>query len=168
MKYLFILFIVALTGCADNKPIFEIVSYIDSKSLKNHKVVLYNGDVIFSRPVPGISPYLYNATEHTPHLIDILKTSNSGLLKLNKVYNYRSIVFVFGEPYRNISISFSKNLSNVYSKNHIRICDFIAGSTRVKGNYIYDLNDKKVTYYPIGGKKTVKEFKFIILQIDKK
>jgi len=166
MKHLFILFVIVLAGCSDSKPVFKIVSYIDSKPLRNRKVVLYNGDVRFKLR-RGTNPYPYNATNKTPHLLDILKTNNSGLLKLNKTYNCRSITFVFGEPYRNIGISFSKNLNNIYSKNHIRICAFIAGSTRVKGNYIYDLKGKKVTYYPIDGKETVKEFKFITLQTDK-
>ena len=82
-------------------------------------------------------------------------------MTLEKTYDCRNIVLVIGEEYRSLHISFSNNLSHTVSKDHIRIVDFINGSTKVQGNYIYDLKNNEVNYISIDGTKTKSKFKYI-------
>ena len=167
MKFLLILFAIMFTGCTQAKPIFKIISYPDLKLFKNHKIVLYNGDVKFKLR-KGTNPYPYKMGNTKSWYLDELKTDDSGLLTFNKTYDCRSIILVIGEQYKNINFSFSNNLSHNYSDDHIRIVDCVPGSTQVQGNYIYNLKNKEVTYFKINGNKTVKKFKYIRIQVIKK
>ena len=172
MKKTILFFLLAITGfCyAQMNPIFKIISYLELKPLKNHKIVLYNGDIIFKLG-NGANPYPYNykTAKTEPWFLDELKTDDKGLLTFNKKYDCHSIILVIGEQYENINFSFSNNLSHNYSGNHIRIVDFVPGDTQVRGNYIYNLKNKEVAYFKINGDKTVKKFRFIkILAIKKK
>jgi len=163
MKFLLILFAIMFTGCVQAEPVFKIISYPDLKPLKNHKVVLYSGDVRFKLR-KGTNPYPYKMANTKSWFLDELKTDDSGLLTFDKTYDCRSIILVIGEQYKNIHFSFSNNLSHNYSTNHIRIVDFVPGFTRVQGNYIYNLKNKEVTYFKIDGNKTVKKFQYIKIQ----
>lgn len=167
MKYLFILFAIMFTGWTQAEPVFKIMSYPDLKPLKNHKVVLYSGDVRFKLR-KGTNPYPYKIANTKSWFLDELKTDDSGLLTLNKTYDCRSIILVIGEQYKNIHFSFSNNLRHNYSTNHIRIVDCVPGSTQVQGNYIYNLKNKEVTYFKINGNKTVKKFQYIKIQVIEK
>lgn len=167
MKFLLILFAIVFTGCVQAEPIFKIISYPDLKPLKNHKVVLYSGDVRL-KMARGTNPYPYKIANKKSWYLDELKTDDSGLLTFNKTYDCRSIILVIGEQYKNIRFSFSNNLSHNYSGYHIRIVDCVPGATQVQGNYIYNLKNKEVTYFKIDGNKTVKKFKYIKIQAIKK
>lgn len=160
MKYILVVSLFVLAGCSQSKPVFEILSAVDSKPLRNHRVVLYNGDVKL-KLAKGSHPYPYDFRNKKSWFLDELTTNDVGLLTIEKSYDCHSIVLVIGVDYENVIFSYSSDLGHKKSKCHVRIVDFVPGSTQVKGNFIYDLKTHYVTYIPISGDTTKRKFEYI-------
>lgn len=166
MKYLIPILLLFCAGCIGSKPVFKLVTS-DSKPLTNHKVVVYNGDDRF-KIAKGTNPYPYKGGDQYPWFLTELKTDDSGLLTLDGNYGRHSLNLVFGDDYKSQSISFSSDLSHTFSRNHVRIVAFTPKSRLVQGNYIYNLNNHKVTFIERNGDRKTTSFEYIPLRIVKK
>ncbi|MCJ8328387.1 MAG: hypothetical protein HRT89_07060 [Lentisphaeria bacterium] len=165
MKTIFIICILALSGCSKGSfPVFQVKSP-EGKLLPNHKVVLYNAMYRFNYENGAQLPLNYDVTKKDlkgahHFLMDVLTTDKDGLLKIDKEYSTMTIIFNLGDNYKRILVH------NAEGK--FRTGDYPPGTKKMTGFYHYNTDKNNISFKAFRGKETLTDLKYMPLQLTEK